>query len=287
MPQPLLNPMHPPLAKQFIALSIRSFRRRAARLALSERGVRRARASSRCICAASRCSRRRGRRSPPRLLAFLNQMVFVQSRIAMLDIYRADVRSVRHRRVHARLPAAAAACLVRAWPVSPSASRRLQMERIVSARRLHRHRRRDPPDAGLAHAICRRQCRRLVPARSAGRTSGYYHFAALLRAGAGARLFRRPSFRSTAFRCRISSRRSAGSSATTPRPRSPATSLYELVAVLAAADAAGLVSVRQDRRRPFQAIVFLGNPLILWPALLALGDLPARLDRRRGARTHS
>ena len=27
------------------------------------------------------------------------------------------------------------------------------------------------------------------------------------------------------------------------------------------------------------AVVFLGNPLILWPALIALADLPARLDR--------
>ena len=38
------------------------------------------------------------------------------------------------------------------------------MERAVSAGGLHRYRSCDPADAGLAHAICRRQCRRLVPA---------------------------------------------------------------------------------------------------------------------------
>ena len=43
--------------------------------------------SSRCIFAALRCSRRKALRSPTALLAFFNQMVFVQSRIAMLDIF--------------------------------------------------------------------------------------------------------------------------------------------------------------------------------------------------------
>ena len=48
--------------------------------------------------------------------------------------------------------------------------------------------------------------------------------------------------------------------------------LYELVAVLAAADAArcGISSTRSPTNVS-QAIVFLGNPLILWPALIALG----------------
>ena len=43
--------------------------------------------SLRCICAAWRCLPRKVRRSPPTLLAFFNQMLFVQSRIAMLDIF--------------------------------------------------------------------------------------------------------------------------------------------------------------------------------------------------------
>ena len=51
MPQPMLNPMHPPLAKQFIALSIhRSATGRwagAIRASCSDRSR-----SSRCICAA-------------------------------------------------------------------------------------------------------------------------------------------------------------------------------------------------------------------------------------------
>jgi dolichyl-phosphate-mannose--protein O-mannosyl transferase len=61
MPSPMLNPMHPPLAKQMIALSIRVFG--------DDRsvGVIQRRCSAHwqswpCISAASRCSRRRGPR---------------------------------------------------------------------------------------------------------------------------------------------------------------------------------------------------------------------------------
>jgi hypothetical protein len=43
------------------------------------------------------------------------------------------------------------------------------------------------------------------------------------------------------------------------------------LAVLAAVDATDLVSVRQARGGPLPGDSFLGNPLILWPALAALG----------------
>ena len=43
--------------------------------------------SSRCICAVWRCLRRKGPAIAASLLAFFNQMLFVQSRIAMLDIF--------------------------------------------------------------------------------------------------------------------------------------------------------------------------------------------------------
>ena len=70
MPQPMLNPMHPPLAKQLIALSIRSVRRRSAGLALSGRAVRLAR--DRCDVSlrpgAVRRARARDRGGPARLL---------------------------------------------------------------------------------------------------------------------------------------------------------------------------------------------------------------------------
>jgi dolichyl-phosphate-mannose-protein mannosyltransferase len=87
MSTPLLNPMHPPLAKQLIALSIRSFgddplgwRYPAvlfgslAIVAMYFCGLALFGAQGPAIAAA--------------LIAFFNQMLFVQSRIAMLDILR-------------------------------------------------------------------------------------------------------------------------------------------------------------------------------------------------------
>jgi dolichyl-phosphate-mannose--protein O-mannosyl transferase len=86
MPQPMLNPMHPPLAKQFIALSIHTFgdvplgwRYPAvlfgalAMVAVYLGGLALFAAQGPAIAAS--------------LLAFFNQMLFVQSRIAMLDIF--------------------------------------------------------------------------------------------------------------------------------------------------------------------------------------------------------
>src|SRR5260370_24910309 len=86
MSQPMLNPMHPPLAKQLIALSIRTFgdgplgwRYPAvlfgslAIVAIYLCGLALFASEEAAIAAA--------------LLAFFNQMVFVQSRIAMLDIF--------------------------------------------------------------------------------------------------------------------------------------------------------------------------------------------------------
>jgi dolichyl-phosphate-mannose-protein mannosyltransferase len=86
MPQPMLNPMHPPLAKQIIALSIHSFgdvplgwRYPAvvfgalALVAVYLCGLALFAAQGPAIAAS--------------LLAFFNQMLFVQSRIAMLDIF--------------------------------------------------------------------------------------------------------------------------------------------------------------------------------------------------------
>ncbi|SHL29507.1 Dolichyl-phosphate-mannose-protein mannosyltransferase [Bradyrhizobium lablabi] len=86
MSEPMLNPMHPPLAKQLIALSIRSFGdgplgwRYPAVLF-----------GSLAIVAIYLCGlalfAARGPAIAAALLAFFNQMVFVQSRIAMLDIF--------------------------------------------------------------------------------------------------------------------------------------------------------------------------------------------------------
>jgi dolichyl-phosphate-mannose-protein mannosyltransferase len=83
---PLLNPMHPPLAKQLIALSIKSF----GDVPLGWRypGVL---FGSLAIVAMYLCGlvlfAAQGPAVASALLAFFNQMVFVQSRIAMLDIF--------------------------------------------------------------------------------------------------------------------------------------------------------------------------------------------------------
>src|SRR6202045_828524 len=83
---PLLNPMHPPLAKQLIALSIKSF----GDVPLGWRypGVM---FGSLAIVAMYLCGlalfAAQGPAVASALLAFFNQMLFVQSRIAMLDIF--------------------------------------------------------------------------------------------------------------------------------------------------------------------------------------------------------
>jgi dolichyl-phosphate-mannose-protein mannosyltransferase len=86
MPSPVLNPMHPPLAKQLIALSIRIF-------GDGPLGWRYPGAlfGSLAIVAIYLCGlvlfAARGPAIAAALLAFFNQMLFVQSRIAMLDIF--------------------------------------------------------------------------------------------------------------------------------------------------------------------------------------------------------
>jgi dolichyl-phosphate-mannose--protein O-mannosyl transferase len=84
--EPLLNPMHPPLAKQFMALSIRVF-------GDNPLGWRYPSAvfGALAIVAMYLCGlalfASQGAALATAALTFLNQMVFVQSRIAMLDIY--------------------------------------------------------------------------------------------------------------------------------------------------------------------------------------------------------
>src|SRR5437868_6862436 len=86
MPQPMLNPMHPPLAKQLSALSISAFGD--GPFAWRYPSVL---FGSLSIVAIYLCGlalfAAQGPAVASALLAFFNQMVFVQSRIAMLDIY--------------------------------------------------------------------------------------------------------------------------------------------------------------------------------------------------------
>ena len=86
MPTPMLNPMHPPLAKQLIALSILTF----GDVPLGWRYPA-ALFGALAIVAMYFCGlalfRAQGPAVASALLAFFNQMLFVQSRIAMLDIF--------------------------------------------------------------------------------------------------------------------------------------------------------------------------------------------------------
>src|SRR5450432_4846628 len=86
LPSPMLNPMHPPLAKQLIALSIRAFGD--GPLGWRYPGVL---FGSLAVVAIYLCGLALfGSQSSAvatALLAFFNQMLFVQSRIAMLDIF--------------------------------------------------------------------------------------------------------------------------------------------------------------------------------------------------------
>jgi dolichyl-phosphate-mannose-protein mannosyltransferase len=86
MPAPILNPMHPPLAKQLIALSIRSFGDEP--LGWRYPG---ALFGALTVVAMYFCGlalfAAQGPAIASALLAFFNQMLFVQARIAMLDIF--------------------------------------------------------------------------------------------------------------------------------------------------------------------------------------------------------
>jgi dolichyl-phosphate-mannose-protein mannosyltransferase len=86
MPSPMLNPMHPPFAKQLIALSIRIFGD--GPLGWRYPGVL---FGALAIVAMYFCGlalfAAQGPAVASALLAFFNQMLFVQSRIAMLDIF--------------------------------------------------------------------------------------------------------------------------------------------------------------------------------------------------------
>jgi len=108
MPRPMLNPMHPPLAKQLMALSIRTF-------GDGPLGWRYPSAlfGALAIVAMYLCGlalfAAQGPALASALLAFFNQMVFVQSRIAMLDIFAlafglfaiaAFIRGFRNQRPH-------------------------------------------------------------------------------------------------------------------------------------------------------------------------------------------
>ena len=108
MPRPMLNPMHPPLAKQLMALSIRTFGDgplgwRYPSVLFGALAI-----VAMYLCGLALFAAQ-GPALASALLAFFNQMVFVQSRIAMLDIFAlafglfaiaAFIRGFRKQRPH-------------------------------------------------------------------------------------------------------------------------------------------------------------------------------------------
>ncbi len=159
---PILNPMHPPLAKEIIALSIKAF----GDVPLGWRypaALFGALALVAVYLGGARAVRIAGARDRGRAVPSSTRCCFVQSRIAMLDIFAltfglfaiaAFIRGFRQTRPQS---AFALAGLAR------GAGECLQMERAVRARDLHRDRRSDPPAARLACALRRCRCGGLVP----------------------------------------------------------------------------------------------------------------------------
>jgi dolichyl-phosphate-mannose-protein mannosyltransferase len=85
MPRPMLNPMHPPPAKELMAVSIRVFGdaplgRRYPSVLFGSLAI-----VAMYLCGLALFAAQ-GPALASALIAFFNQMVFVQSRIAMLDI---------------------------------------------------------------------------------------------------------------------------------------------------------------------------------------------------------
>ena len=222
MPSPMLNPMHPPLAKQLIALSIRTFGD--GPLGWRYPGVL---FGSLAIVAIYLCGlalfAAQGPAIAAALLAFFNQMLFVQSRIAMLDIFALAFGLFAIAAFMHGFRQATAASLVRARRTSPSVSSTACKWSglfalavcivIVAAIRLMQGWRTQFAD-GNAGDWYRPD---LWP------DFRYISFRRVLRADPGARLSRdlRPALRIVASRYPGSA--APDLCATTPRPRSPAT----------------------------------------------------------------
>ena len=157
MPQPMLNPMHPPLAKQLIALSIHSF----GDVPLGWRYPA-VLFGALAIVAVYLCGLALFAAQGPAIAASLARLLqpdavraiadrdagYFCARPSACSPSRRSCTAFGKRRPHLWF-ALDRVCL--------RSVDRLQMERAVRARGLHRHRGGDPPDAKLAHAICRRQ----------------------------------------------------------------------------------------------------------------------------------
>ncbi|MCA6125956.1 phospholipid carrier-dependent glycosyltransferase [Bradyrhizobium sp. WSM 1704] len=266
-PEPMLNPMHPPLAKEIIALSIRAFgdtplgwRYPAALFgALSLVGV---------YLGALALFAAHGRAIAATLLAFFNQMLFVQSRIAMLDIFAlafslfaiaAFIHGFRQQRPQLAFALAGLACglsaackwsglFVLATCIGVLAAVSLMQgwrTRFADADSEDWYRPEQWPDFRLAHFIA---CFVLLPAAVyLAAFVPVYGFSLSALVEAQRRIFADNTTTAIAGHTYMSSWPSW------PFLVRPVWYLFD--------------KISDDR---IAAIVFLGNPLILWPALLAL-----------------
>jgi hypothetical protein len=147
LPSPLLNPMHPPLAKELMAVSIRVF----GDVPLGWRYPS-VLFGSLAIVAMYLCGLALFTAQGPAVRLLQPDGVrAVADRDA--GYFRARVQPVGDRSIHLWLSETAAARLVCSRRAGFRSFDRLQMERTVCAGDLYRHRRRDPPDAKLA--VCR------------------------------------------------------------------------------------------------------------------------------------
>ncbi|ERF86298.1 phospholipid carrier-dependent glycosyltransferase [Bradyrhizobium viridifuturi] len=264
---PILNPMHPPLAKEIVALSIKAFgdgplgwRYPAALFgALALVGV---------YLAALALFASQERAIAAVLIAFFNQMLFVQSRIAMLDIFAlafclfaiaAFIRGFRQTRPHSAFALAglavglASACkwsglFVLATCIAIVVVIRLMQgwrTRFADANAQDWYQPDLWPDFRLPHVIV---CFVLIP--SAVYLATFVPLVGLSFSGlveAQRRIFADNTTTAIAGHTYMSSW------PTWPLLVRPVWYLFE--------------KAGDDR---FAAVVFLGNPLVLWPALIAL-----------------
>ena len=266
-PTPLLNPMHPPLAKQFMAWSIRIF-------GDGPLGWRYPSVlfGALAIVAMYLCGlvlfASQGAALATAVLAFLNQMVFVQSRIAMLDIYAltfdlfgiaAFMHGFRRQR-----PEVAFALAGLAFGLAGACKWSGFFPLGVCIAIVADH----PPDAGLAYAVRRGQCRRLVPA---GSLAGFplLSFRALSDLIPALAYFAAfiPRYGISIGDIIEAQRRIFAENAGSHPPHLYMSS-WPSWPLLMRPIWYQFDKLADER---FQAVIFLGNPLILWPALAALG----------------
>jgi dolichyl-phosphate-mannose-protein mannosyltransferase len=220
MPTPMLNPMHPPLAKQLIALSILTF----GDVPLGWRYPA-ALFGALAIVAMYFCGLAlfvaQGPAVASALLAFFNQMLFVQSRIAMLDIFAlafglfgiaAFMHGFRQPRPQRWFAAAGLACGLSSACKWSGLFTLATCIVIVALIRLMQN--------------WRTQFAVAMPVTGTGRSCGRISSWCILPCASSSfppSFISRPSSRFSDGRFQTSWRRNSGSSATTPRQPSPAT----------------------------------------------------------------